>query len=133
MSYLTKLTTIFEDKIIDILPKTTAPVIEGWSEGSTHYLAVYASFLSNNEYGHRTRLLTILPLENDATLSAQEHRNFLSFILDLYELSWDNVVAIIGDNVSTNKFLSNITNIPLIGCASNRFNLAVCGMKKKIS
>ena len=48
--------------------------------------------------------------------------------MDLYELSRDNVVAIIGDNVSANKFLSVITKKPFIGCASHRFNLTVCNI-----
>ena len=69
MKYLTKLTTIIEHKIVHILPKTIALVINGWSEGSAHYLTVYASFTANNEYGYETRLLPISSLENEATLS----------------------------------------------------------------
>ena len=68
MNYLIKLTTIVERKIVDILPKTIAPVIDRWSEGSNHYLAVYASFPANKDYGYEIRLLPISPLENDATL-----------------------------------------------------------------
>jgi hypothetical protein len=35
------------------------------------------------------------------------------------------VVAYIGDNCGTNQKISNDTKIPLIGCASHRFNLAI--------
>jgi hypothetical protein len=37
----------------------------------------------------------------------------------------ESVLCFVGDNCSTNKRLAAICSIPLIGCASHRFNLAV--------
>lgn len=36
-----------------------------------------------------------------------------------------NVIALIADNCSVNKSISNIREVPLLGCASHRFQLAV--------
>ena len=36
-----------------------------------------------------------------------------------------NVTSLIGDNCETNKALANLCNVPLIGCASHSFNLAM--------
>ncbi len=82
-------------------------------------------FSSKKNNGYDTHLLAISPLEDGASLNAQEHHQFLKYVLELFGLSWQNVAFLIGDNVSTNKSLSRITNIPFIGCASHRFNLAI--------
>lgn len=125
MKYLNLLTRHVETKIAAILPNKIALVFDGWSTDSVHYLAVFASFSSSNQNGYDTRLLTISPIGDECNLNADEHIEFLDFVLKLYGKQWADVVCLVGDNVSTNKSLSNKTGIPLIGCCSHRFNLAV--------
>ena len=43
----------------------------------------------------------------------------------MYDRSVDSVQCLIGDNCSTNKLLANLMQVPLVGCASHRLNLAV--------
>eukprot|EP00954_Amorphochlora_amoebiformis_P030883 1395348-Amorphochlora_amoeboformis.AAC.3 len=57
--------------------------------------------------------------------SAEALANFFDESLSLYGASRKNIIFIVGDNCATNRTLSKITNIPFIGCASRRFNLAV--------
>ncbi|RLO12335.1 hypothetical protein DYB28_000238 [Aphanomyces astaci] len=51
--------------------------------------------------------------------------NFESFVLELYGKSWKNVVALIGDNCSTNVAFARLAGLPLVVCDSHRFNLVV--------
>ena len=47
------------------------------------------------------------------------------YVLVMYDRSVDSVQCLIGDNCSTNKLLANLMQVPLVGCASHRLNLAV--------
>ena len=125
MKYIGKLTETKKEKISSLLPDKLALVFDGWTSCSTHYLAVFASFSSTNNYGHETRLLSVSTMGDECNLRSAEHYEFLTYILNLYKKSWSNVVALIGDNVNTNKSLANRTGIPLVGCASHRLNLAM--------
>ena len=40
-----KLTALVEEKISSVLPDKFALIIDGWSHTSTHYLAIFASFI----------------------------------------------------------------------------------------
>lgn len=74
---------------------------------------------------HKEQLLAIAPLLNEEELGAEQHIEFMNATLHLYSKSLANLVVLIGDNCSTNRKISNDTRIPLLGCASHRFNLAV--------
>ena len=74
---------------------------------------------------HKESLLAVAPLVNEEQLGAKQHIKFMHATLLLYRKTLDNVVVLIGDNCSTNKKVADDTGIPLIGCASHRFNLAV--------
>ena len=49
----------------------------------------------------------------------------MSFILDVYGESWDNVICLVGDNAAVNKSISTKVGVPLVGCKSHRYNLLV--------
>ena len=126
MKYMNLLTESVERKIAKLLPSHFAIVFDGWTNSSTHYLCVFASFPSNSTNGYSMRLLTISPMGDECRLDSTQHYEFLYFVLELYSKSWNNLVALIGDNVTTNNSLSNMAKVPLIGCCSHRFNLAIC-------
>ncbi|KAG6973925.1 hypothetical protein JG687_00000639 [Phytophthora cactorum] len=46
-------------------------------------------------------------------------------MLSVYEKDIDMVRFIVGDNCATNQSIATRLGVPLIGCASHRFNLAV--------
>lgn len=125
MRYLPKLTEHVEKKIGSLLPKKISLVFDGWTTGSTHYLAVFASYPAKTTNGYDVRLLTFSPMGDECHLDAQEHVKFITYVLELYGKSWDNVICLIGDNCNTNKAVANNASVPLVGCASHRFNLAV--------
>ncbi len=52
-------------------------------------------------------------MNDECSLSADEHIKYFEFLLDMYGKGWDNVVALIGDNCATNGAISK----------KNRFHL----------
>lgn len=123
--YMTLLTNEVEKKISNMLPPKFALVLDGWTKKSTHYVGVYASYNANKIEGYEMVLLSFSPLLQETSFSARDHYDFLESILNIYGKSLENVVAICGDNAEVNKALANLCNVPLVGCASHRFNLAV--------
>ena len=70
-------------------------------------------------------LLALAPLLNEESLDAEQHIDFIKATLEIFGKKIENVVAFIGDNCATNQKISRLTGIPLVGCASHKFNLAV--------
>ena len=115
MSYLPRVTAVVERKISDILPDKFALVFDGWTIGSTHFLAVFASFPAEKEIGYSMRLLTMSPMGEEEDLTAPTHLKFIEYILGVYEKTMREVVCLIGDNCNTNKALADLAKVPLIG------------------
>lgn len=131
ISYMRRLVGVVEGKVTARLPEKFALVFDGWSCGSTHYLAVFASVPAENEHGFEYFMLTMSPFQDETSLDANEHLEFLTSTLELYGKNWSNVVALVGDNCAVNKSLSTKARVPFIGCASHRFNLAVKDILKE--
>ena len=55
---------------------------------------------------------------------------YAQYVLQLYRKTWDNVVALCGDNCNTNSFFSDMICKTLVVCASHCFKLAVQDMLK---
>ena len=73
-----------------------------------------------------TNLFNHINMVVETSFTAQQHMEHLEFVLQLYgKTMHENVIAIIGDNCETMKCLANLCSVPLVGCASHRFNLAV--------
>jgi hypothetical protein len=59
-------------------------------------------------------------------MRAQDHLNHVEKVLKSYGKTFDHIVCLVGDNSSVNQCMDPcILNVPLIGCASHKFNLAV--------
>ena len=60
------------------------------------------------------------------SFTAQQHFEHVEYVLSLYGKTIDaNVAAIIPHNCETMKCLSNLCSLPLVRCASHRYDLAV--------
>ena len=125
VKYMLKVTEVVEKKIEKELPSLFALAFDGWSNGSNHFVATFASFTTDNDNGYKQVLLSFLTLEDETTQSADEHCKHLDYVLRCYNKSWSNFAALIGDNCSVNKRVATNCSVPLIGCASHRYNLAV--------
>ncbi len=65
------------------------------------------------------------PISDEFRLDTNEYTQFLVYILTHYDLSWANIVCLIGEICNTNRSIVNLVNLPLINCASKRFQLAL--------
>ena len=119
-----KITRQVEKKSHD-LPDKFALVIDGWTHGSTHFIGLFASYTYNNQNGCHTALLGFSPMINKTSFTAADHVEVIQYVLSVFNKSLANVVSIIGDNAEVNKFTANLCGIPLIGCASHKFQQAV--------
>ena len=116
-----------EDELRTILPMKFGIIFDGWSEGSDHYIALFACYDHKGET--KTPLLAFQPLpdydapnETEYQLTAAAHKEFIISTLAFYQ---EALTFLVGDNCSTNKALATQCGIPLIGCGSHRLNLAV--------
>lgn len=107
MRYLPRLAEKVEQKVGNILPTKFALGFDGWTPSSTHYLLLFASFPSNNTQCYERGLLSISPMDDRCRLNADEHIKIMSYVLDLYGSTWQDVCALVGDNVRVNKSISN--------------------------
>ena len=122
MKYLKILSTEVEKKLMDELPGQFGIIIDGWTEGTRHYIAVFACYCKDEIA--ETPLLAIAPPFDEENYDAASHWAFIGDVLDLYGKGLDNLIFLIGDNAPVNKSLADMLNVPFIGCASHRFNLA---------
>ena len=58
-------------------------------------------------------------------MRAKDNLDHLSRILQSYGKDCSNVLCLVGDNCSINQSMARTLNVPLIGCASHKFNIAV--------
>ena len=72
-------------------------------------------------------MLSMKPLlaEGIRGMRAQDHLDHVEKVLETFGKTFENVLCIVGDNCSVNQSMARILGVPLIGCASHKFNLAV--------
>ena len=81
---------------------------------------IFASFpIYDAANGHDPVMLDLAPLFSESSFTASYHYDFIIWVLALYGKSLENVVALIADNLSTNKALADICERLLLGCASS--------------
>ncbi|KAJ0391995.1 hypothetical protein P43SY_010487 [Pythium insidiosum] len=96
-------------------------MLDGWTSHSIHFLGLFVVGMDGDD--RRQRLLAPSPMEEGQ--GADAHAAYIETILRLYNKTPDMVRFLDGDNCSTNQCLATKMDVPLIGCASHRFNLAV--------
>jgi hypothetical protein len=123
MNYIKLTTKRVEKKVADGLPNQFGIIIDGWKEGTTHYIAIFATYTDNGGRGEYP-LLAIAPPFDETTYTAENLKAFIGDVLELYGKSLKNLIYLVADNAAANTCLADLLGIPMIGCASHRFNLA---------
>ena len=70
-------------------------------------------------------MLGFSSFEYEESQNADAHRKYIDYALNLFNRSFENVVAITGDNCSVNRSIARKLEIKFVGCASRRYNLAL--------
>ncbi|EGZ21794.1 hypothetical protein PHYSODRAFT_247318 [Phytophthora sojae] len=141
--YIVLIFKLLELRVARERPASFGLVLDGWTSGGRHYIAIFAVFGSDstgitgggadNEYyddlecsSRRFVLLTFAPVEVEEDMGAQSQYDLIADTLSRYNKPWIAVKFMVGDNCSVNQCIGrNEGAIPFIGCASHRFNLAV--------
>ena len=97
-----ELTKCVENEIAKELTDEFSLIIDGWTSGSTHFVGLFASYPSH--HGNSTVLLAFPPLQSEISFTAQDHFEFIEYVLGIYGMSVDNLVAISGDNAEINAW-----------------------------
>lgn len=103
MRYLSKLTDQVETKINELPPERFEIIFNGWSGGDAHYIAIFETYPSTKPCVFDSVLLSIAPMVEEDLLAADDHYEFLHFLLSVYDKTMEKVVALIGDNANTNR------------------------------
>ncbi|KAF1331975.1 hypothetical protein FI667_g3996, partial [Globisporangium splendens] len=96
-------------------------MFDGWTCGSAHYVGIYTVF-AHDGVRHQP-LLSLSPMESGQ--SAGAHIEMIDNVLRLYEKQLNMVLFIVADNCATNQAIAKKLSVPLVGCASHHFNLAM--------
>lgn len=88
---------------------------------STHFIALFAQWGCGDDV--KCPLLAFSPLLDESDYSAASHHEFIEYHLAVFGKSLENVVCLVGDNMSTNRALADVCGVPLVGCAAHKFNL----------
>lgn len=70
-------------------------------------------------------MLACEPLLKMIDLSVLKYRLFLVETLQVYDKNLLNVVCLVEDSCTFNMELSKVLNIPIVGCHSHKWNLAI--------
>lgn len=110
----------------------------GWTVHNVPFVAVFVHYIhkgidqqtiivssSSNRGAQTNIMLACAPLIDEEDLSAKENITVLEETVEVYGKEVGNVMCFIGDNWKVNRSLSSQTNIPLVGCYSHKFNLAI--------
>lgn len=64
-------------------------------------------------------------MEHEETLDANEHYEYLKFVLGILKKTMHHVVAVIGHNFNTNRAICRRVGPTFFGCHIHGYNLAV--------
>jgi hypothetical protein len=103
MKYIKMVTTAVELKVAEALPTKFGIVIDGWKSGTTHYIAVFASYA--NSYGeNEIPLLAIAPPFNEQDFTAQSQKSFIADVLEVYGHTLSSLIYLVADNAAVNTW-----------------------------
>ena len=126
--YLFKVVEVVEKKIS--VKVATVPLFallfDGWTEDSTHFVGLFIVYPGKTpSHDPGLHLLAFAPLLDETNFTAVNHANFIKASLEWYSISLSHMFCLIGENCQTNKATADIIDVPLLGCCSHCFNLAV--------
>ncbi|ETM39531.1 hypothetical protein L914_14326, partial [Phytophthora nicotianae] len=99
--------------------------IDAWTEDGTHFVAVIG-VTEIDKY-----LLCFSTLTDKSDMGSDAIIELLDDVLDTYEIHASQLCFYVCDHASVHVAIANKTLVPMIGCASHRFNLAVQALMRE--
>ena len=120
IKYLKLVEAAIDIKLKEELPAKFGLVIDGWTEGTTHYFGVYAAYAKSGK--NYTRFLTIAPPFDETRFTAQAQADFLVDVLENVSRTKEDILFLVADNTNTNPATADLLDVRFFGCASHRVN-----------
>jgi hypothetical protein len=105
------------------MPSGFGLVVDGWTDGANHYCGIFATYNVGGQ--RRLPLLAMAPLLDDDRLDAAAHCDFIRATLDVFGKDVADLAFLSADNCATNGAIARMLGVPLVGCYSHKFNLAM--------
>ncbi|RLN88695.1 hypothetical protein BBJ28_00021462 [Nothophytophthora sp. Chile5] len=100
--------------------------VDAWTEDGTHFVAIIA-ITASEKY-----LLSFSTLSDESDMSSAAIIELFDFILDTYGVDTARQLCFyVCDHASVNVAIARKTQVPMIGCASHRINLAMQALTRK--
>lgn len=103
--YMTLLTEQVAKKISACLGTGFPLIIDRRSSGSTNYIGLFASQMKNGVAINY--MLALSPLLDESALTSEYQYEFISFILDVYNMKCNEILCVIAKNGAVSKAFSN--------------------------
>jgi hypothetical protein len=123
IKYLKLVEARIDEQLKEELPNQFDLVIDGWTEGKTHYFGVFAAYAKDCK--NYQRFLTMAPPFDETRFTAQTQADFIVNVVENVCRKKEDILFLVADNTNTNPATADLLGVPFIGCASHRFNLAV--------
>ena len=129
--HILSLTELMKNKIKADLPSKFVIAFDRWSERTEHYIGVSAAYarmdkITGKEVSVQVMLSMRPPLADGIKgMTAADLSQHMTTTLNSYGKGCGNVLCIVGDNCNVNRSMARTLQVPLIGCASHKLNLAV--------
>lgn len=124
--YLLCFTKCEESSVAAKLPNCIALVFDRQSSKNAEYVQLFATLLAAKCALFETVCISMSPIENESIKAADQYIEHLCYVLLVVSKQFDNVIALIKENRSTNQNIPTKFKKFLIGCASRRFQPIIC-------
>jgi len=64
------------------------------------------------------------PMGDETSFTADAHKDYIEWVLQVYDRALSQIEFLVADNCSTNTSLADLMQVPFIGCKSHKLNLA---------
>eukprot|EP00171_Calliarthron_tuberculosum_P002904 IDg2904t1 len=119
---------IVENRISAEMRVTKGAILhDGWTDSGVHYIGLFAVYVRKIRFGSNNCQCT-----DDATrFDAETHATHIREVFNIFRVDFDSwTVCQVADNCVVNERISDLLNIPHVGCASHLLNLEVEAMVK---
>ena len=104
--YLKLVEAAIDKKLQEELPAKFGLVIDGWTEGNTHFFGVYAAYAKDGK--SYTRFLTIAPPFDETRYTAQTQADFLVDVMENINRTKEDILFLVADNTNTNPATADL-------------------------
>lgn len=122
--YLARLTKLTQNNVVAVLSNFITLIFDGQTTIDAHNVGLFSTYNSSNCNGFESVCLSMLFKMNETTQTADQHHEFLSYSLGVSDKGFDNVIALIAENCSTNRSITNRLRKLLVDCSSQLFQFA---------